>query len=86
MKRDLEVARLRRALALSVEPIAGGWRVSGGSQPRDVVELDGRLCCGCEDQVFHSDLICKHLVAAVLRQRLGATLYAAIQAATQEGA
>lgn len=84
MKRALEVARLRRALALEVEPIAGGYRVSGGRQPRDVTEREGRFACGCEDQVFHPDLTCKHIVASVLRQRLGATLFAAVRAAVGE--
>lgn len=80
MSRTLEVSRLRRALALHVEPIAPGrFRVSGGREPHEVRDVSGQLCCGCHDAVFHPRASCKHATAVVLFDRLGAELFAFVR-------
>lgn len=81
MRQALEVARLRRALALTAEPIPGGYRITGGSQPRDVLVTNGQATCCCEDALFHPGQPCKHELAAILRLRLGAALFNAVRVA-----
>lgn len=54
--------RARRARSLSVQVIsAKEFRVTGGTDPHIVEELNGQLQCDCED--FRKGNRCKHLIA-----------------------
>ncbi len=62
----IDAARLQRAIWLEVQPIAGGYLVSGGTAD-NVVEVDGELVrCDCSDARIHGDG-CKHSLALRLR-------------------
>jgi hypothetical protein len=65
----VDLPRLERSLGLRVEPLGRGrYRVSGGDEPHWV-----DLCsaahprCDCGDHLWR-DRICKHILAALLRE------------------
>lgn len=64
------VARLRRALKLTVKDLGrGAYRVTGGARGIGyrVVIRDGIPTCSCPDGTFRSEsTLCKHAVAAAI--------------------
>lgn len=65
---DVDPYRLRRALDLDVSGTAGGWKVTGGTDPHRVTcGEDGSLVCDCAD--FAAGHRCKHLLAVSLSKK-----------------
>jgi hypothetical protein len=74
----LHELRRRRAVALAptVRPVFGGFRVSSSTHPIEylVTQPNGHLVCTCADYSRHeeeSGFRCKHLLAVELAQQLG---------------
>ncbi len=64
--REIDPARLQRAIWLKSQPVSGGYLVSGGAAAH-VVEVDGgRVTCHCPDAERMGDS-CKHSLAIRLR-------------------
>ena len=62
----IDCARLQRAIWLEVQPMSGGFLVTGGAGGH-VVEIDGeRITCHCPDAERIGDS-CKHSLAIRLR-------------------
>ncbi len=62
----IDAARLQRAVWLKIQPVSGGYLVSGGRNSH-VVEADGALVrCHCPDAERMGDS-CKHSLALRLR-------------------
>ena len=63
---EIDAGRLQRAIWLKIQPISGGYLVSGGASGH-VVEVDGgRVTCHCPDAERMGDG-CKHSLALRLR-------------------
>lgn len=60
---QVEARRLDRARLLRVQPVRGGYLVTGGSEPRAVT---AGLRCECPDH--DRTPLCKHVLAALLLQ------------------
>ena len=62
----IDAGRLARAIWLKVQPVSGGYLVTGGAAGH-VVEVDGgRVTCHCPDAARMGDS-CKHSLAIRLR-------------------
>ena len=62
----IDAGRLARAIWLQVQPVSGGYLVTGGAAGH-VVEVDGaRITCHCPDAERMGDS-CKHSLAIRLR-------------------
>ncbi len=62
----IDAGRLARAIWLKVQPVSGGYLVTGGAAG-PVVEVDGaRITCHCPDAERMGDS-CKHSLAIRLR-------------------
>lgn len=65
----LDLARLERGLELRADRVsAGRYRVTGGDQPHWVDLCTAELPrCDCGDHLWR-DQVCKHILAALLRE------------------
>jgi hypothetical protein len=65
----LDLARLERGLALRADRIGPGrYRIEGGDQPHWVdLYTAGLPRCDCGDHLWR-DQVCKHILAALLRE------------------
>lgn len=63
----LDRGRVRRAMDLHVEQTAPGqYYVRGLDDEDEYVEIQPHFQCHCGDAVFRQDVICKHIIAALL--------------------
>lgn len=83
-RRQLDPARVLRAVGLDVEALGGGfYRVSGGRWPHVVCTARRPWGCDCADALYRPRGRCKHVTAVYLYRQLDPRVRTALAEAVQ---